>query len=98
MNVVIGKVLTSLVAKKRLTLKEIAKATGVPATTIAEWQSNRSPKNPGQVRAVAKYLGVSMHFLLFGEEDGEEPIQRLLKEDIFTGTFEITLKRVRLDP
>jgi len=92
----IGKVFSSIVKERRLTLKEISQETGVPATTLAEWQVNRTPKNPNQVRAVAKFLGVSLHFLLFGEEDQEEPIQKILKEDFFTGTFEITVKRVKL--
>lgn len=96
MEVVIGKVLKSILNERRLTLKEISAGTGVPASTLSEWLANRSPKNPKQVRLVAKYLGVSLHFLLFGEEDAEEPIQKILKEDIFKGVFEITVKKVRL--
>lgn len=91
----IGKIFSKIIQDRRLTLKEISRATGVPATTLAEWQANRTPKNPHQVRAVAKFLGVSMHFLLFGEEDGQEPIQKILKEEFFQGTFEISIKRVK---
>lgn len=97
MSTQIGKVFTEIIKKRRLTLKEISKATGVPATTLSEWQSNRTPKNPSQVREVAKFLGVSLHYLLFGEEDGFEPIQKILKEDIFQGTFEITVKRLKVE-
>jgi transcriptional regulator with XRE-family HTH domain len=94
MTIQIGKVFSQLVKDQRFTLKEISKATGVPATTLAEWQANRTPKNPSQVRAVAKFLGVSLHFLLFGEEDGQELVQKILKEDLFHGVFEISIKRV----
>ena len=69
MSTEIGKVLSKIIKDRRLTLKEISKATGVPSTTLAEWQSNRTPKNPAQVKAVANFLGVSLHFLFFGEED-----------------------------
>lgn len=96
MSTEIGKVLSKIIKDRRLTLKEISKATGVPSTTLAEWQSNRTPKNPAQVKAVANFLGVSLHFLLFGEEDQQEPIQKILKEDFFQGTFEISIKRVNL--
>ena len=96
MSTQIGNILSKLVQDKRLTLKEISKATGVPATTLAEWQSNRTPKNPNQVREVAKFLGVSIHYLLFGEEDSQEPIQKIIKEDFFQGTYEISIKRVKL--
>lgn len=95
MTTQIGKILTQIIKERRYTLKEISEATGVPATTIAEWQANRTPKNPSQVRAVAKFLGVSLHFLLFGEEDSEEPVLKILKEDFFKGTFEITIKKVK---
>jgi transcriptional regulator with XRE-family HTH domain len=96
MSTQIGKVLSQIIQERRLTFKEISKATGVPATTLAEWQANRTPKNPVQVRAVAKYLGVSLHFLLFGEEDSQEPIQKLIKEEFFQGTFEISIKRIKV--
>ena len=91
----IGSVLRTIIGERRLTLKEISKGTGVPASTIAEWTNNRSPKNPEQAQRVAGYLGISLHHLFFGEEDREEPISKLLKEDVFSGTFEITIKRLK---
>lgn len=95
MSTQIGKVFSQIIKERRYTLKEISKATGVPATTLAEWQVNRTPKNPVQVRAVAKFLGISLHYLLFGEEDSQEPISKIMKEDFFSGTFEINIKRVK---
>lgn len=94
MAVQIGSTLKELLKHRRMTLKEVSKATSVPASTLSEWLNNRSPKNPDQVRKVAQYLGVSLHYLLFGEEDREEPISKLIKEDLFNGTFEINIKRV----
>jgi len=96
MDLKIGKVLKSIMDKERHTLASINKATGVPKSTISEWLSNRSP-NPTQAVRVANHLGVSLHFLLFGKDDAQEPIQRILKEDFFKGTFEITVKRVKLE-
>lgn len=96
MAIQIGSTLKTLLKMRRMTLKEVSKATGVPSSTLSEWLNNRSPKNPEQTRKVAQYLGVSLHYLLFGEEDSQEPIQKILKEDIFQGTFEISIKRVKL--
>lgn len=96
MSIRVGTTLKALLNAQRLTLREVSKASGVPSSTISEWLNNRSPKNPEQVRKVAKYLGVSMHYLLFGEEDSEEPLHKLLKEDVFSGTFEINIKRVKI--
>ena len=94
MRLNIGKTLTTLLSEQRLSVKEVAKSSGVPASTIGEWKLNRTPKNPEQVLKVAKVLGVSLHHLLFGEEDRQEPINKFLKEDVFQGIFEISIKRV----
>lgn len=92
----IGKVLKNIMEKERHTLATMSKATGISKSTISEWLNNRSP-NPAQAVKLAEHLGVSLHFLLFGKEDAQEPIQRIMKEDFFSGTFEITVKRVRMD-
>ncbi len=96
MDLKIGKVLKNIMDKERHTLSSISKACGVPKSTISEWLNNRAP-NPTQAVKVANHLGISLHFLLFGKDDAQEPIQKILKEDFFKGTFEISIKRVKLD-
>jgi transcriptional regulator with XRE-family HTH domain len=92
----IGKVLTELLKQKNLSIRQLAKNTGVPASTLSEWTSGRAPKNLVHAKNVAKTLGITTHFLLFGEEDDQEPIQKILKEELFSGTFEISVKRVKV--
>lgn len=96
MDVKIGPVLKKLLKQQGLSLKELSKASGVPISTLGEWANNRNPRNPIQVKRVSETLGVSMHFLYFGEEDNKEPIQKLLKEELFSGTFEINIRRVNI--
>ncbi len=91
----IGSVLKKLMEADRHTLTSISKATNVPKSTVSEWLSNRAP-NPVHASRVAKHLGVSLHFLLFGVEDSEEPLHKILKEDLFNGTFEINIRRVKV--
>ncbi len=93
----IGKVFSQIIKDRRLTLKEVSKGSGVPATTLAEWQGNRTPKNPNQVRSVAKFLGISLHYLLFGEEDGQEPIQKIIRKDVFEGVYEIKITKMNIN-
>lgn len=88
-------VLKKLMNANGETLVSIAKATGVPKSTVSEWLSNRSP-NPVQAVKVANHLGVSLHYLLFGEDDAQDPLQKIMKEDFFKGTFEISVKRVKI--
>lgn len=94
MKVQIGSILKKLLKDRRMTLKEVSQVTSVPSSTLSEWLNNRSPKNPEQILKVAKYLDVSLHFLLFGEEDQQEPLTKIMKEDFFSGTFEINIKRI----
>lgn len=92
----IGKTLEKIMKQERHTLASISKVTGVPKSTLSEWLNNRAP-NPTQAVKVANHLGVSLHFLLFGKDDAQEPMQKILKEDFFKGTFEITIKRVKVE-
>lgn len=96
MKIRIGDILTELDKEQRYSMKELSKKTKVPASTLGEWSNNRTPKNPVQVQKVAQELGVSMHYLLFGEEDHEEPLAKIMKEEFFSGTFEVTVKKVKL--
>ena len=95
MKVQIGPVLKKLLKDRRMTIKEVSTATSVPSSTLSEWLNNRSPKNPEHTLKVAQYLEVSLHFLLFGEEDRQEPLTKIMKEDFFSGTFEINIKRIK---
>lgn len=81
-----------------MTLKELSIATGVPQSTLSQWSANREPKKPGQIASVAKHLSVSLHYLLFGVKDDNETINlaEVLKQDLFSGTFEITIKKVQI--
>jgi transcriptional regulator with XRE-family HTH domain len=91
----INIVLKRLMKESGETLATLAKTTGVPKSTISDWLSNRSP-NPVQAVKVANQLGVSLHYLLFGEDDAQEAFQKIMKEDFFKGTFEISIKRVKV--
>jgi hypothetical protein len=50
--------------------------------------------DPDQIRSVAHALGVSVHYLLFGERDPlETPGEEILRE-IFSGDVRVTLHRI----
>jgi transcriptional regulator with XRE-family HTH domain len=98
MKLAISKTLGSLIKERGLTLKALSKATDVSVSTLHEWGNGRTPKDPVQVQRVASYFGVSLHALLFGQEDPAEPLTKIISEDFFKGTFEITVKRVKLPP
>lgn len=90
----IKDVLKDLMKKRGETLLSLSQGTGVPKSTIADWMTNRTP-NPIQAVKIAKYFGVSLHFLLFGCEDPQDAENRMFFDGILDGRFEIDIRRVK---
>ncbi len=90
----IKDVLKDLMKKRGETLLSLSQRTGVPKSTIADWMTNRTP-NPIQAVKIAKYFGVSLHFLLFGCEDTQDAENKISFDGILDGRFEIDIRRVK---
>ncbi|MBY0515369.1 MAG: helix-turn-helix domain-containing protein [Bacteriovoracaceae bacterium] len=97
MELKLAKVLNRLITKKRLSIKELSEMSGVPSSTIHEWANGRVPRDPIKTKKLADALEISLNQLLFDEEDRKEPLQieQIIKEDFVSGTFEITIKKVK---
>ena len=92
-----GDILHSLMKKGKISGRSLAKEIGVSYKTLQEWlgPGARMPRDPEVLKRVSDYFKVSVHFLLFGEEDQRSLIGELLdKTEIHTGLYEITVKRV----
>lgn len=98
MELKIGTVLARVMRERRLSVKELSKTSGVPVSTIHEWINGRSPRDPLQAKKVADALQISLNRLLFDTPDLTESINlnQILKEDVFSGVFEINIKRVKV--
>lgn len=92
----ISEVFTALLEESKVSLREISKQTKVPVSSLSEWKKNNRNPNAEHVARVADFFGCSVHYLLFGNEDPSEPIQKIMKEEFFKGTFEITVKKVNV--
>ena len=93
----ISETLQRLLKNNNMTLRRLSKESGIPLSSISEWKKNNRNPNAEDLAKVAEVFDCSIHYLLFGDEDPAEPIQKILKEEFFKGTFEITLKRVKLN-
>lgn len=94
-----GETLQLLCQRKGLTQKQLAKSIGVSAKTIQEWfgKSGRVPRDPKHLKSLSDFFNVSIHFLLFGEEDPNHLITEILdKTEIHTGLYEISIKKVKV--
>jgi len=91
-----GERLKSLMAEKNLSAKALSRKLGVPYNTLQEWLSSRIPRNPESLKKISAYFNISVHFLLFGEEDPSSLIGNILeKTEIHTALYEISIKRVK---
>ena len=64
-----SKILRSLLAERKMKIREAARIAGVAPSTISAWCADGRPENFTAVKKLAKALGVSFTYLLTGEED-----------------------------
>lgn len=97
MEILLAKVLKRTLKEKRISIKELSGLSGVAVSTLHEWLNGRNPKNFIQAKKVAKALDLTLNKLLFDESDEPKAItlNQIIKEDVFSGVFEISIKRIK---
>lgn len=70
------EIFEQLIQKKGLTSYKVAKDAGVTQTALSNWKSGKSTPTTKTLQKIADYLGVTIDYLMTGEE----------KED-FTGYY-----------
>lgn len=93
-----GQTLEKLMSSREVTASQLARKIGEPVKSVHEWigPNGRMPRNPQVLKKLAEFFNVSVHFLLFAEDDPRTSIAMLLeKTEIHTGLYEITIKKVR---
>ena len=64
-----SRILTSVMKEKGVTVRRAAKMAGIGTSTIDSWRSGALPQDYLAVKKLAKGLGISMSFLLTGEDE-----------------------------
>lgn len=93
----LGENLQHLMKEKHLSVRDLAQGIGVSQRTVNEWigSGSRTPRSLDQIKKLANFLEVSVHSLLFGEEDPKSFIGEFLeKSELHVGLYEISIKRV----
>jgi hypothetical protein len=70
-----------------------------PVKHHGKWRArwiDENGKRQSEVFDDFKTAAYEQNYLLFREEDSEEPLHKLFKEDLFSGTFEINVKKVKV--
>jgi len=97
----IGQTLKRLLSQKGLTLKQVSFETGIPYSTLYTWSLNRHPKDLLKVGRLARYLGVNIQELLFGEPlnsssatGGDRHLGLAQGSREIEGRFEVVIRRI----
>lgn len=64
-----GKNLTHLLEEKQISVREAARIAHVSSSTIVDWKSGTHPTDFLAIRRLSQALGVTLSFLLTGEEE-----------------------------
>ena len=87
-------ILKGLMESKGINLTALSKATGVPKQTIHNWLCGTEPKSLGHVLSVARYFGLSIEELCYGNLK-EPSLLEEYAEEIEAGVFEVVLRRIK---
>ena len=88
------RVLKELLRQRNITVQDLAEATQIAPSSIRTWISGASPRNLDDLRAVSKYFGVSVDYLLW--DDGPVTIPNFEEHQLdtaFKGWIYVDLKR-----
>ncbi|CAK9252018.1 unnamed protein product [Sphagnum jensenii] len=87
--------LKDLMRKRGLRTVDLARGIDRSPKTLSDWLAGRLPRDFEGIRAAAKFLGVSVHYMLYGEEDTATPLNKLYEAATITGVYELTVKKVK---
>lgn len=91
-------VLKNLMAAKNISsLRDLAKKTGVPHSTIASYLRGGGSGKPEHILALAKFFSCSMEYLLFGKDDRPTTFTDVATEEIFDGWLQVTVRKAILN-
>jgi transcriptional regulator with XRE-family HTH domain len=88
------EMLHKLMKEQNLTAKALAQKSNVPRSTIGGWATGVKPLNLSDVRKVARALGCSFEYLIFGSEETEDVQQprKAVRSMTFQNAHRITIE------
>lgn len=60
---------------------DVARATEIPSSTFTDWKKGRSTPKQEKLKKIADYFGVSVEYLMTGEEKKENPYAITSKDE-----------------
>lgn len=90
----LGFVLKDLIERRGYSQSRLAREAAVNPKSLSDWLAHRTPRDLNAVRRVARVLGVSLSYLLFGEEESSSSRDFGERRDSPAGVYEVTIRRL----
>lgn len=75
------EIFVRLLEKYGVTAYKVSKSTGIAGSTFSDWKSGRSVPKQEKLQKIADYFGVSIDYLMTGNEEPKEKPQGLTARD-----------------
>ena len=89
----LSKSIKKLILEKEISVRELAKQTGIPQSTLNSIVNGREPGKIEHLLTLSKYFKVSLEFLLTAEDAQPPNFENVLTEDVFAGWLQVSIKR-----
>ncbi|AHI07277.1 hypothetical protein BDW_13885 [Bdellovibrio bacteriovorus W] len=100
-QIAFGRVLSSIMKEKKLSLKQIANMAGVSISVVSDWTAGNVPRDLEAVFKLSSALDVEFSMLLLGriEEKKQSAVLKhlLTEEDLFDGFLRVNIKKVSIN-
>ena len=64
-----------------VTAYRVSKETGIAQSVLSAWKQGVSTPKMDKMQKIADYFGVSVDYLMYGEENKEEPTEEIIVSD-----------------
>lgn len=92
-KILLGKTIKKLISERKISIRALAKQTGIPQSTLNSISNGREPGKVEHLLTLSKYFKVSMEYLLTGNDDQPPTLENVLTEDIFAGWLRVKIER-----
>ena len=93
-KVVLALQLKKLMTQKKVSARALAKATGIPSSSLNNILAGRASSKPQYLLALCEYFSCSWEYLVFGVEPKAMSLESLPGEQIFEGLVRIKIEKI----
>lgn len=86
-------VLKQFIDRDRITLRELARVTKVPQSTLSAYLAGARTHKPEHILALARHFRTSMEMMLFAADERPPSLDEVLTEGLFEGWLKVKIER-----